>query len=105
TGTEKETVIGALMRELTAANLPHVLDTGWSDWDIAIDGNAVAAARITAAEENHGADKRLLRVRCALRPTPLTRWVLGGLAVLAVASLLGHSRVGVIACILAAIGA
>jgi O-antigen biosynthesis protein len=104
TGTEKEAVIGALMRELAAANLPHVLDTGWSDWDVAIDGNAVATARVTAAEENHGADKRLLRVRCALRPTPLTRWVLGGLAVLATGCLLGHSRAGFIAGIVAAIG-
>lgn len=104
TGTEKEAVIGALMRELAAVNLPLTLDTGWSDWDIAIDGNAAATARVTAAEENHGADKRLLRVRCALRPTQLTRWALGGFAALALACLLGHSRAGLVISVLAAIG-
>jgi hypothetical protein len=104
TGTEKEAVIGAMMRGLAAANLPHVLDAGWSNWDIATDGNAVATAQVTAAEENHGADKRLLHVRCALRPTPLTRWVLGGLTALAAACLLGHSRAGLVISVLAAIG-
>jgi glycosyltransferase involved in cell wall biosynthesis len=103
TGAEKEAVIGALMRGLAAAKLPLALDTGWSDWDIAVDGNLAATARVTAAAENHGAEKRLLRVRCALRPTMLTRWVLAGLAVLALACLLGHGRVGAVICSLAAI--
>jgi len=62
-------------------------------------------AHVTVAEENHGADKRLLRVRCALRTTVLTRGVLGGLAALVSASLLGHSRAGLALCILMAIGA
>ncbi|HEV2188173.1 MAG TPA: glycosyltransferase [Stellaceae bacterium] len=105
TGTEKEAVIGALMRRLAAAKLPLALDTGWSDWDIAIEGNLAATARVTIADENHGADKRLLRVRSALRPTLLTRWVFAGLAALALASLLGHSRAGLALCILAVIGA
>jgi glycosyltransferase involved in cell wall biosynthesis len=108
-GTEKEAVIAALMRELAVAKLPLAVDTGWSNWDVAIDGNLAATARVTVAEENHGADKRLLRVRCALRPTRLTRWVLGGLVALAGASLLGHGhghgRAGATICILAAIAA
>ncbi len=104
TGTEKEAVIGALMRGLAAAKMPLTLDTGWNDWDVTIDGNLAATARVAVAEENHGAEKRLLRVRCALRPTALARWVLGGLAVLALASVLGHSRAGLAISILAAIG-
>jgi glycosyltransferase involved in cell wall biosynthesis len=103
-GTEKEAVIAALMRELADAKLPLAIDAGWSDWDVGVDGNLAATARITAAEENHGAEKRLLRVRCALRSTLLTRWALGGLATLALAFLFGHSRVGTAICFLAAIG-
>ncbi|HXP04079.1 MAG TPA: glycosyltransferase [Stellaceae bacterium] len=105
TGIEKEAVIGALMRGLAAAKLPLAIDTGWSDWDIAVDGNLAATARVTVAEENHGADKRLMRVRCALRPTALTRGVVAGLAALALAALLGHSRAGAAISVLAAIGA
>jgi len=46
-----------------------------------------------------------MRVRCALRPTALTRGVVAGLAALALAALLGHSRAGAAISVLAAIGA
>jgi glycosyltransferase involved in cell wall biosynthesis len=100
-GTEKEAVIGALMRGLAAANLPLALDSGWSDWDLAVDGNLAATARVTVAEENHGAEKRLLRVRCSLRPTLLTRWMLGGLAAMFLASLIAHRPAAAAICIAA----
>jgi hypothetical protein len=92
------------MRGLAAAKLPLAIGTGWSDWDVAVDGNLAATARVTIAEENHGADKRLLRVRCALRAPALTRWVFGGLAALTLVSLLGHSRAGMAIAIVVAIG-
>ena len=89
-GTEKEAVLGALMRALGDAKLPVAVAGGWDGFDLAIGGNFAARARVTVIEENHGADKRLLRLRCALRPTGLVRWLAGGVAALLLASLVGH---------------
>ncbi|HTW54704.1 MAG TPA: hypothetical protein VME45_22635, partial [Stellaceae bacterium] len=45
-------------------------------------------ARVVIAGENHGADKRLLRVRSALRLSPCARLAIGGFAVLTGVSLI-----------------
>jgi glycosyltransferase involved in cell wall biosynthesis len=89
-GVEKEAILGALMRGLDVARLPRALGTGWDDWDLAVDGNLATRAHVTVAEENHGAEKRLLRVRYALLPTRLATWALGGIGALLLASLLRH---------------
>jgi O-antigen biosynthesis protein len=89
TGAEKELIIDALMRGLAGARLPFAVGGGWNDWDLSVDGNLAAIARVTVAEENHGAEKRLLRMRCALRPTLLSRWTVGGIAAVVLATLAG----------------
>jgi hypothetical protein len=43
------------------------MDQGWSDWDLEICQGPWAKAQIKTATENHTGQKRLLRVRCALR--------------------------------------
>ncbi len=83
TGAEKETVLGALMRECADLGYPTVMDAGWEDWDVEVAGGPAGEARILAAVENHGADKRLLRVRAALRFSGLARVAVGGAAVAA----------------------
>jgi glycosyltransferase involved in cell wall biosynthesis len=77
TGTEKEAMLGALMRVCAAERYPVAMDAGWEDWDLEIAGGPAAGARILIASENHGADKRLLRVRLALRLSCLARGVVG----------------------------
>ena len=87
TGTEKEALLGALMRGCGAASYPVAMDAGWGDWDIEIAGGPAGAARILIVGENHGADKRLLRVRSALRLSPCARVALGGFGALTLLSL------------------
>ena len=86
-GAEKEAVLGALMRGLTERKYPLVLDTGWRDWDLEAGGNLAGIGRVAVAEENHGAEKRLLRVRCALRPTRLAVAAIGVPALMTLLSL------------------
>jgi O-antigen biosynthesis protein len=88
TGAEKETLLGALMRACIAERYPVAMDAGWADWDVEVAGGPAGGARILVAEENHGADKRLLRVRAALRPSRLARIAAGGFGALVLASLI-----------------
>jgi hypothetical protein len=73
---------------LAGQKYPIALDTGWNDWDLEVSGNMAGSARLAVAVENHGADKRLLRVRCGLRLSALTRWVIGAPALAGFVSLL-----------------
>jgi glycosyltransferase involved in cell wall biosynthesis len=88
TGTEKEVLLGALMRGCTAVGYPVVMDAGWEEWDIDIAGGPAGGARLVIAGENHGADKRLLRVRSALYLSRCACTAIGGFAALTVASLI-----------------
>jgi hypothetical protein len=87
TGTEKEAMLGALMRACAAEKHPVAMEDGWSDWDIEIGGGLAGSARVLVIGENHGADKRLLRARWKLRPSKLVRAAVGGAGGLALLSL------------------
>jgi glycosyltransferase involved in cell wall biosynthesis len=89
TGTEKEAMIAALMRGCVAARYPVAMDAGWHGWDFDIAAGPAGDARILVAGENHGADKRLLRVRSMLRLSPCARIAIGGFGALTVLSLIG----------------
>ncbi|HYM72632.1 MAG TPA: glycosyltransferase [Stellaceae bacterium] len=101
-GSEKEAMLGALMRQGAAANYPTAIESGWSEWDIDIVGGVAGGARVAVAVENHGADKRLLRVRAALRPSRVAIGVVGGLAAIALVALIfGHGAIAAILAVLA----
>jgi glycosyltransferase involved in cell wall biosynthesis len=87
-GIEKEAMLGALMRVCAAEHYPVAMDAGWEDWDIDIAGGPVCGARVLIAGENHGADKRLLRVRATLRLSGVARIVVAGLGGAALVSLI-----------------
>jgi O-antigen biosynthesis protein len=87
TGIEKEALLGALMRACAAERYPVAMDEGWQEWDLQIAGGPVGGARLLTVGENHGADKRLLRVRTALRISGLACAVIGGLGAAMLASL------------------
>jgi glycosyltransferase involved in cell wall biosynthesis len=89
TGTEKEAMIAALMGACAAAHLPLTMDEGWRGWDFDIAAGPAGGARILVAGENHGADKRLLRVRSMLRLSPCASIAIGGFAALTLLSLIG----------------
>ena len=87
-GSEKETLLGGLIAWLRAHKYPVALDSGWNHWDIEIGGGVWSRARILVCAENHGGDKRLLRVRGTMRLSGLARGGLGLFAGLSVAALI-----------------
>ncbi len=64
---EKELLIGGLMRFLLPQKYFLVADQGWDDWDLKISRGLWTRALVTVCTENHGGEKRLLRVRCQMR--------------------------------------
>ncbi|HTT78796.1 MAG TPA: glycosyltransferase [Stellaceae bacterium] len=70
---EKEALLGGLMEFLLPQKYFVVADTGWSKWDLKISRGLWSRALVTVVAENHGGDRRLLRVRCAMRASGLAR--------------------------------
>jgi GT2 family glycosyltransferase len=73
---EKETLLAGLMEFL----LPHkyflMMDEGWSDWDLKVARGLWSRAYVMVCTENHGGEKRALRVRCTMRLSRLSSFVL-----------------------------
>ncbi|HVO95995.1 MAG TPA: glycosyltransferase [Terriglobales bacterium] len=89
-GQEKESLLHAVMDFLLPRKYLIAMDQGWSDWDLEICQGPWAKAQVKTATENHGGNKRVLRVRCALRMSRLSIACLGGyLAIGVVAAFLG----------------
>ena len=77
-GDEKETILGGLMRVLSPLKYFVVMDAGWSDWDLKICRGLWSRALVLCCVENHGGNKRLLRVRCTFTFSRLAKLVLRG---------------------------
>jgi hypothetical protein len=82
-GLEKETILHGLVDVLTRRKHFVLVDQGWSEWDLEAHGGVWARGRITVCTENHGGERRVLRVKCALRTSRIARGVLVGAVVLA----------------------
>ena len=82
-GVEKESLLERVRDAMTARRYLVVPDQGWSHWDLEVHGGIWAVARIRACGENHGGHRRVLRVRCALRPSGATALSLGACAAIA----------------------
>ena len=78
-GDEKEALLGGLMRFLTPQKYFVVTDQGWNDWDLKISRGLWSRALVLVCTENHGGEKRLLRVRCAMRLSRLSALLLRAL--------------------------
>jgi hypothetical protein len=104
---EKETLLHGMMDVLTARKYFVLVDQGWSEWDLEVHHGVWSRGRIKVCAENHGGDRRVLRVKCAFRTSRLGRGVLiGGLVAtglgleLAVPAL---AAAGVAACLVGAV--
>jgi GT2 family glycosyltransferase len=73
---EKEVLLGGLMRFLIPQKYFVVADEGWNDWDIKIARGLWSRAFVMVCGENHGGEKRLLRVRCEMRLSRLSAFLL-----------------------------
>ncbi len=87
-GDEKEALLGELVRFLTPQKYFIQIDQGWNDWDLKIARGLWSRAYVLACTENHGGEKRLLRVRCAIRLSRFSAFVLRFYAVLTAAALI-----------------
>ena len=64
----------------------RIVDSGWTDWDLRIYCHPLFYLEVETTQENHGGNKRLIRVHQKMRPRNLTL-VAAGLGVLIVALL------------------
>ena len=105
-GHDKEDVIQGLVDFLRPRKVQVAVDQGWRAWDLDVHAGLWAHVSVLTAAEYHGGEKRLLRVRCAPRPSLVARVALAGLLLTAAAVVLGGSGMGAaVAAGAAAIGA
>jgi GT2 family glycosyltransferase len=105
-GLEKESLLQGLQAAITARRYFVLVDKGWSDWDLEVHGGLWSRARIKVATEYHGEGRRVLRVKCALQGSLLTR--LGGAGTLLLGALgvaLGSPPIAAVGLGAAALGA
>jgi len=101
-GTEKEAILGGLIDYLTPRKYFVITDQGWDDWDLKVARGLWGRALIKVGTENHGATKRLHRVRCELRLSRLSTLLLRVYAVLFGAALvLGVPSLAVVVAVIA----
>jgi glycosyltransferase involved in cell wall biosynthesis len=77
-GHEKEALLGAVMDFLIPRKYLIAVDPGWNRWDVEVYRGIWSKARLAVAVENHGSNKRLLNVRCELRPTRVSKLAMLG---------------------------
>jgi len=95
---EKEVLLGGLMSFLAPQKYFVVADQGWSDWDLKIARGLWSRAYVTVCAENHGGERRLLRVRCAMRLSRVSAFILRVLGIATAAGLiLGSPALAVLA--------
>src|SRR5438552_5953103 len=97
TAGEKEALLQGMMDFLLPQKYFVMADTGWSKWDLKIARGLWSRALVTVCGENHGGNKRLLRVRCAMRSSSVARVLLRCYAALVAGSLiLGEPAVALV---------
>lgn len=77
---ERPEVVKRTVQELVECHWGVTLDTGWADWDAEIFGHPWTCVRVTSVQEEHGAGKRLVRLRYRFGPTWLGWTVLAAMA-------------------------
>jgi len=87
-GAEKEALLDGLMRFLIPQKYFVIPDQGWDDWDLKIARGLWSRALVLVCTENHGGTKRLLRVRCSMRLSRLSAFILRTFAAAAAAALI-----------------
>jgi GT2 family glycosyltransferase len=88
-GLDKEAILDGLTTAITSRGHLVAVDQGWSQWDLEVHGGIWSRARVKVATEYHGGERRVLRVKCALRASPLARLiVIGAFAGIAAGALL-----------------
>ncbi len=90
---EKETLLGGLMEFLIPRKYFLMTDEGWSGWDLKIARGLWSRAYVLVCTENHGGEKRVQRVRCSMRLSRLSSFVLRCYAVVVAVALVAGAPV------------
>ena len=86
-GKERTDLLRRVLSVLDAQGWGKAIDSGWEEWDVEVHCHLGTVVRVRTAEENHGQEKRLVRVDYALRLSGSTRAVAGLAALAAAASI------------------
>lgn len=70
---ERTQLLNRVVSHLESLRWAKVIDAGWSEWDLTVDCTRWSVVQICTAQEDHGAGKRLIRVRYRLRPRDAAR--------------------------------
>jgi prepilin-type N-terminal cleavage/methylation domain-containing protein len=74
-GVDRLQLLERIIAHLNQRQWSKVLDAGWNRWDIRVFCHPWAVAHIATAEEEHGGQKRLIRVRCQVAPSGYTQLI------------------------------
>jgi O-antigen biosynthesis protein len=72
-GTDRTALLRRVVDYLTERRWGKILDSGWSDWDMEIYCHPWTVVQVCTAQENHGGEKYLIRVRYRMRPSGYTK--------------------------------
>lgn len=81
-GIERTHLLGVIIARLHEERWCNSIDTGWENWDLEVLCRPWTIIRITTAQEEHGGNRRLIRIRQQVRPSGYTRtlWAFSGVA-------------------------
>lgn len=75
-GVERMKFLKRLFERLRREGWSSRSDSGWNEWDIEVIGDRWSKILVQTVGENHGGDKRLIRVKLLDRWTPFAKFVL-----------------------------
>lgn len=105
-GLEKESLLQEAIDFLLLCKYFVAIDRGWSNWDLEVYQGIWSRAEIKVCTENHGGNKRLLRVRCGLRLSQFAiRAMLGYSLFVVVGMIVGMPELAAIATVASALNA
>ena len=74
-GGDRMALLKLVADYLTEQRWGKILDSGWSDWDMEIYCHPWTRVQVCTAQESHGGNKCLIRVRYRLRPSGYTKMI------------------------------
>jgi hypothetical protein len=86
-GREKEDILQGMIDFLMPRKYFITIDQGWNDWDLKISRGVWSRAHVKVCSENHGGNKRCMRIRCSLRLSKPAVLALSGYLLLAASGL------------------
>src|SRR5262249_976549 len=68
-GCQRLQLLGCVVLYLNENRWGKTVDSGWSDWDLEVYCHPWTIVQVATAQEDHGANKHLIRVRYQQRPS------------------------------------